>query len=81
MNKTISINPDLFTFSSSKRKSKKREPKDGSEIKVKPPISEKQKKKQLRKTLSNRVHKNTKLTKKIQKKYKKCVKNGKIIKY
>jgi hypothetical protein len=49
MNKTISINPDLFTFSSSKRKSKKREPKDGSEIKVKPPISEKQKKKQLRK--------------------------------
>ena len=49
MNKTISINPELFTFSSSKRKSKKKEPKDGSEIKVKPPISEKQKKKQLRK--------------------------------
>lgn len=49
MNKTISINPELFTFSSTKRKSKKKEPKDGSEIKVKPPISEKQKKKQLRK--------------------------------
>lgn len=49
MNKTISINPELFTFSSSKRKSKKKEKTDGSEIKVKPPISEKQKKRQLRK--------------------------------
>lgn len=49
MNKTISINPELFTFSSTKRKTKKKEPKDGSEIKVKPSISEKQKKKQLRK--------------------------------
>ena len=47
MNKTISINPDLFT--SSNRKSKKRGKKDNSEIKVKPPINEKTKKRQLRK--------------------------------
>lgn len=49
MNKTISINPELFTFSSSKRKSKKKEPITKSEIKVKPSISETQRKRQLRK--------------------------------
>jgi len=49
MNKTISINPDLFTFSSSKRKSRKKELKINSEIKVKPPVGETQKKRLLRK--------------------------------
>jgi hypothetical protein len=49
MNKTISINPELFKFTSSKRKSRKKEPENNSEIKIKPPISETQKRKQLRK--------------------------------
>ncbi len=51
MNKTISINPELFTLTNTKKKSKKKKniSNTDSKIKVKPGHTEKQKRKQIRK--------------------------------
>ena len=49
MNKTISINPDLFSVTSHKRKSKKNKESQNGEIKIKNPTKNKEKHKKIRK--------------------------------
>ena len=72
MNKTISINPDLFTFSSNKRTSRKKDPsKNNSEIKIKNPDKLKNAHKKIRKQHILRF-----LRDKQEENYKKLLNNG-----